>query len=85
VRAVAIDGKAVRGAQTHGTHLHLVRLVTHTSALTFAQRAVEAKSNEIPAVQQALRGRDLRGWIVTADALHTQRATAEVIVRQCGH
>ena len=28
--------------------------------------------------------RDLRGWVVTADAMHTQRTTAEVILRQGG-
>jgi predicted transposase YbfD/YdcC len=85
VRAVAIDGKAVRGAQTHGAKVHLVSLVTHRHALTLAQCAVDEKSNEIPAVQRLLAGRDLRGWVVTLDAMHTQRATAEVILRQGGH
>lgn len=85
LRAVAIDGKAVRGAQTHGAQVHLVSLVTHAQALTLAQCAVEAKRNEIPAVQQVLAGRDLHGWVVTLDAMHTQRATAELILRQGGH
>lgn len=85
LRAVAIDGKAVRGAQTHGAKVHLVSLVTHAQALTLGQCAVEEKSNEIPAVQRLLSGRDLRGWVVTLDAMHTQRATAELIVRQGGH
>ena len=85
LRGVALDGKAVRGAQTHGAKVHLVSMVTHAPALTLAQCAVEAKSNEIPAVQRLLRGRDLRGWVVTLDAMHTQRATADLIVRQGGH
>lgn len=85
LRAVALDGNAVRGAQTHGAKVHLVSLVTHASALTLAQCVVEAKSNEIPAAQRLLAGRDLRGWVVTLDALHTQRETAERIVRQGGH
>lgn len=84
-RAVALDGKAVRGAQTHGAKVHLVSLVTPQQALTVAQCAVEEKSNEIPAAQRLLGERDLQGWIVTADAMHTQRATAELIVRQGGH
>jgi DDE family transposase len=66
LRAVALDGKAVRGAQTHGAKVHLVSLVTHTSALTLTQCMVEAKSNEIPAAQRLLAGRDLltctAGW-----------------------
>ncbi len=85
LRALALDGKAVRGAQTHGATVHLVSLVTHTAALTLAQCAVAAKSNEIPVVQGLLSGRDLRGWVVTLDAMHTQRATAELILRQGGH
>lgn len=84
-RAMAVDGKAVRGAQTHGAKIHLVSLVTHAQAVTLSQCAVEAKSNEIPAARQLLGGRDLRGWVVTLDALHTQRATAELILRQGGH
>ena len=85
LRAVAVDGKAVRGAQTHGTALYLVSMVTHAQAITVAQRAVAAKSNEIPAVQHLLGERDLRGWVVTLDALHTQRETAALIRRQGGH
>lgn len=82
---MAIDGKAVRGAQTHGSNVHLVSVVTHAQGLTLDQCAVEAKSNEIPAVQRLLARRDLRGWVVTLDAMHTQRATAELILRQGGH
>ena len=57
-------------------------LVTHPPVLTLAQCAVAAKSNEIPAVQQLLTGRDLRSWVVTLDAMHTQHATVEPILRQ---
>ncbi|MGE5335701.1 MAG: ISAs1 family transposase [Nitrososphaerota archaeon] len=85
LRAVALDGKAVRGAHLHGAKVHLVSMVTHAQTLTLGQVAVEAKSNEIPAVQRLLAGRDLRGWVVTLDAMHTQRATAELILRQGGH
>ena len=85
VRAVAVDGKAVRGAQTHGAKVHLVSLVTHAQAVTLIQCAVDAKSNEIPAAQRLLGARDLRGWVVTLDAMHTQRETAELILRQGGH
>lgn len=84
LRAVALDGKAARGAQTHGAKVHLVSMVTHAQALTLRQCAVAQKSNEIPAVQRLRKGRDLQGWVVTLDAMHTQRATAELILRQGG-
>ena len=84
VRGVAIDGKAVRGAQAHGAQVHLVSLVTHQQAQVLGQVAVAEKSNEIPAVRELLRGRDLTGWLVTLDALHTQRETADLILAQGG-
>ncbi len=49
-----------------------------------AQIATEAKSNEITAAPKLLRMLSLKGAIVTADALHCQRAIAEQIVEQKG-
>ncbi|MFK0108645.1 ISAs1 family transposase [Streptomyces sp. NPDC091217] len=44
-----------------------------------------AKSNEIPAFAPLLARFDLRGVVVTADAMHTQRKTAKKIVAAGGH
>jgi predicted transposase YbfD/YdcC len=84
VRPLAVDGKAVRGAQAHGARIHLVSLVTHRTALVLGQVAVAEKSNEIPAARALLTGRDLQGCLITLDALHTQRATARLILAQGG-
>lgn len=81
----AFDGKAVRGSGTHGQPLHLVSKVCHATGRVLRQHAVADKSNEIPVVQQMLRDRDLRGLLITVDALHTQRRTAALIVTQGGH
>lgn len=85
LRAVALDGKAVRGTYAHAAPLHLVSLVTHERVQVLGQVAVADKSNAIPAVRTLLRDRDLRGWVVTLDALHTQRETAELILAHGGH
>lgn len=86
LRALAGDGKTLRGARAHGASgTHLVSLVTHARAQVLAQRAVADKSNEIPAMRALLSGRDLRGWVVTLDAMHAQRETAALIQRQGGH
>jgi predicted transposase YbfD/YdcC len=45
-----------------------------------AQRDVDAASNEISAFGPLLEGLDLAGAIVPADALHTQRAPASLLV-----
>jgi hypothetical protein len=82
--AVALDGKAVRGTYAHGAPLHLVSLVTHERVQVLGQRAVADKSNEMPAGRALLRARDWHGWVVTLDALHTQRATAELMLAHGG-
>src|SRR5712692_9392080 len=44
-----------------------------------AQAEVGAKTNEIPMIIPLLDGLSLDGAVVTADALHTQRATADYV------
>jgi len=81
----AVDGKAVRGAQAHGTKVHLVSLVEHGSGRVRQQVRVRDKSNEITAVPTLLRGHNLRGTVTTLDALLTQQAIAQQILDQQGH
>jgi len=70
----AVDGKALKGTiDADGNMVHLLSAFDHQVGLTFAQRQVETKSNEIPAFVPLLEGLDLRGWVATMDALHTQR------------
>lgn len=79
---VALDGKKLRGVMpvgdARGTYLLAVYLPAE--GLVLCQVAVADKSNEIPAAPEALQGLDLRGKVVTADALHTQRALSQVVV-----
>jgi len=82
---LAVDGKAVRGANRHGAGIHLVGLVRHGDGAVLGQVAVAAKSNEITAVPRLLAERDLMGTVTTLDALLTQRAIAAQIRAQGGH
>ena len=82
---VAMDGKAVRGANRHGAAVHLVSLVRHGEGRVLGQVAVAAKSNEIAAAPRLLAGRDLAGVVVTMDAQLAQRALARQIRAQRGH
>ena len=75
-----IDGKRIRGAARHnpaGKH-HLVAAVEHLSGKVLGQEAVAHKSNEIPAVRTLTLGLDLKGRVVTVDAMHVQHDTAPV-------
>ncbi|MGH3934173.1 MAG: ISAs1 family transposase [Pseudonocardiaceae bacterium] len=83
--AIAVDGKTVRGAtDPEGNQVHLLAAATHTNALVLGQVEVGAKTNEIPMFAPLLdsladAGVDLTQTVITADALHTQRAHAEYL------
>jgi predicted transposase YbfD/YdcC len=46
------------------------------------QRKVADKQNEIPAAREGIRELDLRGKVVTLDALHTEREKAKLLLEQ---
>jgi predicted transposase YbfD/YdcC len=79
---IAIDGKTVRGAKSKdGKAPHLVAALAHGIGAVLGQVAVDAKSNEIPAVRELLKAfADLAGVVLTIDALHTQHDTAQLIL-----
>jgi predicted transposase YbfD/YdcC len=86
---VRLDGKAIRGAKdADGGQVRLLAaLVGHTAATSVvaAQTEVGKKTNEVPMAATVLNGIDLEGKIVTADALHTVKATAHLIHEARGH
>jgi predicted transposase YbfD/YdcC len=79
---IAVDGKTVRGARgKDGKAPHLVAALAHGIGAVLGQVAVDAKSNEIPAVRDLLKAfTDLAGAVITIDALHTQHDTAQVVL-----
>jgi predicted transposase YbfD/YdcC len=79
---IAIDGKTVRGAKNkNGKAPHLVAALAHGIGAVLGQVAVDAKSNEIPAVRELLKAfADLAGAVLTIDAMHTQHDTARAIL-----
>jgi predicted transposase YbfD/YdcC len=82
-QTVAIDGKTLRGsfdAAAGRSPLHLVGAWACGQRLSLGQIAIDQKSNEITAVPQLLELLELRGAVVTLDAMHCQRETAQAIV-----
>jgi predicted transposase YbfD/YdcC len=80
---VRLDGKTVRGAKdADGNQVHLLAALVGENAATsvvVAQTEVDTKPNEVSKATDVLAHIDLTGKIVTADALHTVKATAEHI------
>jgi len=81
VAAVAGDGKTVRSAyRREGSQVHLLSATVRDAGAVIAQREVGAKTNEITELAPLLADVELAGVVATADALHTQWATAEHLV-----
>jgi predicted transposase YbfD/YdcC len=80
---LAVDGKTLR--RSHDTKnglgpLHSVSVWASEYGITLAQVATDEKSNEITAIPQVLQLVDMKGAIITIDAMGTQKAIAEQIV-----
>jgi predicted transposase YbfD/YdcC len=77
---VRLDGKAVRGARdAAGNQVRLLAALVGPDAaasVVAAQAEVGVKTNEVPMAAVVLDQIDLNGKVVTADALHTVKATA---------
>jgi len=84
-QVVAVDGKTLRGSKmaSDGTGaLHLVSAYATEAGLVLAQRAVDGKSNEITAIPELLEMLNLKGAIVSIDAMGTQKEIAARIVEK---
>jgi len=82
-RAVAVDGKALRGTRhcaSDGQAAHLLAVIDQEARTALAQTDVDGKTNEITRFAPLLAPLDLAGCVVTADALHTQRDHADYLV-----
>jgi len=80
---VAIDGKTLRRslARSQGLRpLHLVSAWATRQSLALGQVTVDAQSNEITAIPKLLALLDLKGALVTVDAMGCQKEIAQTIV-----
>lgn len=84
---IAIDGKTAKGSRDRKNHrnpLHMVSAWACNNRLVLGQQATDEKSNEITAIPKLLTLLELKGCIVTIDAMGCQRAIAEQIIDQHG-
>ena len=86
-RQVAIDGKTVRGSldrRSGRSPLHLVSAYATGHGLVLAQRAAEEKRGELTVLPELLDGLDLRGCLVSLDALACRPGVAARIAARGG-
>ncbi|SJM90942.1 transposase [Crenothrix polyspora] len=84
-KVVAIDGKTLRGSHEGGqSPIHLVSAFASEAGIVLGQVKTSEKSNEITAIPELLEWLDVRGAIVTIDAMGCQKAIAEKIIDKGG-
>lgn len=82
-KQIAIDGKTVRGSANKNIGqkpIHLLNAVAVDTGLVLGQLEVGAKTNEIKTVPQMLDMLDIKGAMISVDALNTQKDIAEQII-----
>ncbi len=84
---IAIDGKTAKGSRDrkhNRSALHRVSAWGCHNRLVLGQQATDEKSNEITAIATLLSLLELKGCLVTIDAMGCQRGIAEQIIEQKG-
>ena len=84
---VSIDGKTLRGSEDSfigKNAIHMVSAWCGTNKLILGQLKVGAKTNEITAIPELLALLDIRGAIISIDAMGCQTEIAQTIVANKG-
>jgi predicted transposase YbfD/YdcC len=86
-RAIAVDGKTLRGSRTGDTVArHVMAACDQITGVVLADTDVDGKTNEITRFQPLLdQIGDLRDTVVTADALHCQREHVTYLAERGAH
>ncbi len=86
-QGVAIDGKTLRRSydrKSNKAAIHMISAWATKNRVVLGQLKTEEKSNEITAIPQLLKLLEIKGCIVTIDAMGCQKAIAKQIVEQQG-
>ncbi|MDG3086438.1 ISAs1 family transposase [Vibrio hannami] len=84
---VSIDGKTLRGSYDRNDRqstIHMVSAYANANQLVLGQLKTDSKSNEITAIPALITMLDLRGAIVTIDAMACQTKIAKAITSKGG-
>lgn len=90
VRLINIDGKQAngtgrnRGKNGAFPNLQTLNIYDASSGICLSMKNIDKKTNEIPAAQEALLMLDIKGALLTCDALNTQKKTIEIIKERKG-
>ncbi len=83
---ICIDGKTLRRCfkSQASRALHMVSAWSSATSLSLGQVATEEKSNEITAIPELLKILEIKGCLVSLDAMGCQREIADKIIKKEG-
>jgi predicted transposase YbfD/YdcC len=82
---ISFDGKTLRGTADRNIGkqaIHLLNAWSIENGICIGHKKVDGKSNEITAIPELMDLLDLRGAIITADALNTQKEVAKKAIEK---
>lgn len=82
-RIVSIDGKTLRGSYDSASSksaIHMVSAWASANQISLGQVVTDAKSNEITAIPKLLKMLEIKGTLVTIDAMGCQTEIAQTIL-----
>lgn len=82
-RLIAVDGKTLRRSFDHAAGkaaIHMINAWCVTNQTVLGQVVCQEKANEITTMPRLLELLDLQDAVVTADAMHCQKSTAQTIL-----
>ncbi len=85
---IAIDGKTLRHSYDKSRRrgaIHVISAFSTMHSLVLGQIKTDEKSNEITAIPELLNMMDIKGKIITTDAMGCQKDIAEKIQKQGGN
>ena len=80
---VPIDGKTLRGSRSKAKDkkgIHIIHAGSTKLSLVLGQLKVDSKTNEITAIPDLLKQVDIKGCLITADALNSAKKVSLQLV-----
>lgn len=84
-KVIAIDGKTARGSRDESKGkkaIHMVQAIATEEGIILGQEATKEKSNEITAIPKLLEKLEVKGCVITIDAMGCQKKIVEKIIKK---
>jgi len=81
-KQICIDGKTICSTvnlENYSNTIHIVTALLADTSISLGQKVIENKTNEIIAVRELIDMLDIKGAVITMDAMHCQKETVRKI------